>query len=206
MAKVTLDKEMFKALASETRLDVLHALDERRKTTTEIASELELNKATVHEHLKLLTTVGLVKKIDEGRKWIYHELTWDGRKLLHPDQGTIFNVLLGLSILSAGGAGAMLMRAAGVFDSGGNTDTMEVQGLEEGAADADDGASSAAAAEPEAEGESDMAENEAMFADRAPEESLEADADGAGYGWVSLALAFASVILISLAIFLRKRK
>ena len=114
MAKVTLDMETFKALASETRLQVLRALDERRKTLSELAREMELNKATVHEHLQLLTGTGLIKKRDdEGRKWIYYELTWRGQRLLHPEETTSFAVLLGLSIAAAGGGVAVLGRALG---------------------------------------------------------------------------------------------
>ncbi len=101
--------ETFKALASSTRLQVLRALDDRRKTLSELAKELELNKATVHEHLGILLATGLIKKRDdEGRKWIYYELTWQGERLLHPQETTTFAVLLGFSVLAAGGGIAML--------------------------------------------------------------------------------------------------
>ena len=114
MAKITLDAKTFQALASTTRLTVLRALDERRKTLTELARDMALNKATVHEHLQLLTAAGLVKKRDdEGRKWIYYELSWTGEKLLHPQETTTFNVLLGLSVAAAGGGVGMLGRALG---------------------------------------------------------------------------------------------
>ncbi|MCA1810832.1 MAG: winged helix-turn-helix domain-containing protein [Halobacteriales archaeon] len=112
MVRITLDAETFKALASPTRLTVLRSLDERRKTLTEISRDLSLNKATVHEHLQLLTAAELVRKRDdEGRKWIYYELTWRGQKLLHPQETTTFNVLLGLGVAAAGGGMAMLARA-----------------------------------------------------------------------------------------------
>jgi DNA-binding transcriptional ArsR family regulator len=112
VVKITLDAETFRALASATRLQVLRALDTRRKTLTELARDLALNKATVHEHLQLLTSAELVRKRDdEGRKWIYYELTWRGQKLLHPQETTTFNVLLGLSIAAAGGGTVMLGRA-----------------------------------------------------------------------------------------------
>jgi DNA-binding transcriptional ArsR family regulator len=114
MSKVTLDAETFRALASTTRLSVLRALDERRKTLSELARGLELNKATLHEHLQLLSSADLVRKRDdEGRKWIYYELTWRGQRLLHPQETTTFNVLLGLGIAAAGGGVAMLGRALG---------------------------------------------------------------------------------------------
>ncbi len=110
--RITLDAETFRALASTTRLAVLRALDERRKTLSELARDLALNKATVHEHLALLSAAELVKKRDdEGRKWIYYELTWRGQKILHPQETTTFNVLLGLSVLAAGGGAAMLVQS-----------------------------------------------------------------------------------------------
>jgi DNA-binding transcriptional ArsR family regulator len=109
VVRITLDAETFKALASPTRLTVLRALDERRKTLTEISRDLDLNKATVHEHLALLTAAQLVRKRDdEGRKWIYYELTWRGQKLMHPQETTTFSVLLGLGVAAAGGGIGLL--------------------------------------------------------------------------------------------------
>lgn len=89
MDRVTLDREVFKALASDTRLDILKALDERQKTVTELAKELSLNKATVFEHLEKLNQVGLIQKIDDDRKWVYWQLSWKGRRLLHPEKITL---------------------------------------------------------------------------------------------------------------------
>lgn len=110
--RITLDAETFKALASASRLQVLKALDERRKTLSELARDLALNKATVHEHLALLSSADLVKKRDdEGRKWIYYELTWRGQKILHPQETTSFNILLGLSVLAAGGGSLLLVQS-----------------------------------------------------------------------------------------------
>lgn len=143
VAKVTLDRETFKALASETRLSLLRSLDERRKTGSELARDLDLNKATVHEHLQLLENVGLVKKVDEGRKWIYWELSWDGRKLLHPETGATFAVLLSLSVLSAGGVVAMLGRAwdwwswSRTADDGAGSDEPQMEGFYDAAPAAD---------------------------------------------------------------------
>lgn len=113
MTKVTLDMETFRALASTTRLQVLHALDERRKTLSELSREMDLNKATVHEHLQLLLATGLIKKDDEGRKWIYYSLTWQGERLLHPESTTTFAVLLGFAVAAFGGGFAVLGRALG---------------------------------------------------------------------------------------------
>jgi DNA-binding transcriptional ArsR family regulator len=89
--KITLDREVFKALASDTRLDILKALDVRQKTVTELAKELDLNKATVFEHLEKLALVNLIQKQEEDveRKWVYWQLTWTGRRLLHPEKITL---------------------------------------------------------------------------------------------------------------------
>ncbi len=103
MDRITLDREVFKALASDTRLDILKALDERQKTVTELGRELELNKATVFEHLEKLSQVGLVNKLEDERKWVYYQLSWTGRRLLHPDKITIALLLstAGASLVTA---------------------------------------------------------------------------------------------------------
>src|SRR5437867_10701766 len=100
--RVTLDQASFRALASEVRVEVLKKLDERRATVTDLANALELSKPTLLEHLEKLQAADLVKRIDEGRKWIYYELTGKGRKILHPERVTIV-VSLCLSILLAAG-------------------------------------------------------------------------------------------------------
>lgn len=101
MPKITLDAETFKVLASDTRLQLLKALDDRPKTVSELARELDLNKATVHEHLQQLVAGELLKKQDsEGRKWVYYTLSWKGKHLLHPENTTIF-VLLSLGLVGS---------------------------------------------------------------------------------------------------------
>lgn len=103
MTKVVLDSEAFKALASDTRLQILKSLDVRRLTVSELGRLLNLNKATVFEHLKQLTAAELVKKDDEGRKWIYYRLTWKGKNILHPENAQIF-LTLGVAGLGLSGA------------------------------------------------------------------------------------------------------
>jgi len=51
-------------------------------------------KTTVKEHLDKLVEAELVRRVDEGRKWIYYELTEKGRKILHPDNLTRIILLL----------------------------------------------------------------------------------------------------------------
>ena len=48
MTKLTLDMTTFKALASDTRLDILKALDGKRMALKDISKVTNLNKATLH--------------------------------------------------------------------------------------------------------------------------------------------------------------
>lgn len=90
MSKVTLDRETFKALASDTRLDILRSLDGKNMSLKDICTETKLNKATLHEHLVKLNGAGLIKKNErEGHKWVYYKLTWKGECLLHPENTRI---------------------------------------------------------------------------------------------------------------------
>ena len=229
MAKITLDAKTFQALASSTRLTVLRALDERRKTLTELARDMELNKATVHEHLQLLTAAGLVKKRDdEGRKWIYYELTWTGEKLLHPQETTTFNVLLGLSVAAAGGGVGMLGRALGWWfannemaapsesafpTSGADTEASQpqvAQSTRSGSGSAPpEGGSGAGAPAPAETPAHDQAQADALRdqdangakGTTAPTHEHDFFGDG---GWLGLALLLAAIAFTALAVALRR--
>jgi DNA-binding transcriptional ArsR family regulator len=90
MTKITLDRETFKALASDTRLDLLKTLDGKNMGLNEIAKVSNLNKATLHEHLTKLYEAGLIKRTErDGHKWVYYKLTWKGESLLHPENAKI---------------------------------------------------------------------------------------------------------------------
>lgn len=104
MAKVTLKMDDFKALASDSRLDIIKILDGKKMGLKELAKETNLNKMTLHEHLNRLVETGFVKRIQrKGHKWVYYQLTWKGSSLIHPDNTkvvllfstTIFTFLLG---------------------------------------------------------------------------------------------------------------
>ena len=107
---ITLDQESFKALASEVRVDILKKLDERRQTVTDLSGLLNLSKPTLLEHLEKLQAAGLVKRVDEGRKWIYYELSSKGKKLLHPEKVAIVLALSSTVTLAA--IGLFLILAA----------------------------------------------------------------------------------------------
>lgn len=129
--KITLDREVFKALASDTRLDILKALDERQKTVTELAKQLELNKSTVLEHLEKLEVVGLIQKVEQDveRKWVYWQLTWTGRRLLHPEQIKVALLLsTAVGALASAVAALWLWRRSGVAP-GGDADSEAMPGI-----------------------------------------------------------------------------
>jgi len=110
--KITLDQESFKALASDVRVGILKRLDVRRETVTDLSNLLALSKPTLLEHLEKLQAAGLVKRIDEGRKWIYYELSDKGRKILHPERVAITLALASAVVLAFIGV-AYLLFAAG---------------------------------------------------------------------------------------------
>ncbi len=99
-----LDKNVIKALNSQTRIKILKALLDRQKMPTELSAELKLAGSTVVEHLKILQTSGLVLKKNTGRKWVYYELTSSGKSIIKPKAPVQFFVVLflGIAIIFSG--------------------------------------------------------------------------------------------------------
>ena len=90
MTKVSLDIESFKALASETRLDILRTLDGKKMSLNDITKVTNLHKMTLYEHLSKLTDAGFITRIErEGHKWVFYKLSWKGQSLLHPENTKI---------------------------------------------------------------------------------------------------------------------
>jgi DNA-binding transcriptional ArsR family regulator len=96
--KIVMTQDEFRVLASTTRIDIMKLLDESQFTVSDVSRRLEMNKATVHEHLNKLIEVGLVKKEDTNRKWVYYSLTWKGKNLLHPERVRVMVVLATIAI------------------------------------------------------------------------------------------------------------
>jgi DNA-binding transcriptional ArsR family regulator len=80
--EITLDRKVFEALSSETRIRILKHVKNKGMTVTELSKILGTSKSTVSQHLDKLVEAGLVKKSDEGRKWVHYELTEKGKKIL----------------------------------------------------------------------------------------------------------------------------
>ena len=121
MTKVTLDMGTFKALASDTRLDILKTLDGKKMSLKDICAVTKLNKATLHEHLAKLNEVGLVKKKErEGHKWVTYMLTWKGESLLHPENTRIVVMFATTFIALAVGVVQMIWYVKGTVMNFGN--------------------------------------------------------------------------------------
>ncbi|NOY11241.1 MAG: winged helix-turn-helix transcriptional regulator [Archaeoglobi archaeon] len=84
--KISLDREALLLLSSETRVEILKRLSDRRKTLSELSKEVGVSKSSVKEHLERLERAGLIRRVDEGRKWIYYEITPEGLKVVMPEK------------------------------------------------------------------------------------------------------------------------
>lgn len=80
-----ISKDLLKTVTVDTRVDILKALENRPMTASELSRFLDKHVTTVSEHLDLLKFSNLVERVERpGRKWIYYNLTKEGKKLLHP--------------------------------------------------------------------------------------------------------------------------
>ena len=94
--KVELDKKTLFALASDTRLEKLHSLQPMRRTVTQLAESMNIDKAAVFRHLKKMEDGGLVKRF-EDHGFVYYGLSWKARDLLSPNENTKIIILLSAS-------------------------------------------------------------------------------------------------------------
>lgn len=82
--KILIDKETLKAIAVETRLNILKLLTQKEYTLSDLSGMLGLGNSTVKEHLDTLCKAGLIKKEETDRKWKYYSLTFKGKRLVQP--------------------------------------------------------------------------------------------------------------------------
>lgn len=100
MAKISLEIEDIKALASDSRLEILKTLDGKKLNLKDLSKSTSLKKATLHVHLSKLLEAGFIKKRErQGHKWVYYQLTWKGECLLHPENTQIV-VLFSIAFVS----------------------------------------------------------------------------------------------------------
>ncbi len=63
--------DLFKALADEIRLKILHSLFQKEKCVADLMEELDLAQPHVSHHLKVMKTAGLLIARREGHKICY---------------------------------------------------------------------------------------------------------------------------------------
>ncbi|RLE46806.1 MAG: hypothetical protein DRJ31_09645 [Candidatus Methanomethylicota archaeon] len=78
-AKIS-DSELKKL--SSTKIRILKSLENRRKTLSEMSRELEISKSALHQHLNKLCEFEFVRRVEDGHKWVYYELTDKARVFL----------------------------------------------------------------------------------------------------------------------------
>ncbi len=103
-SKITLDRETFKALAADTRVDILKRLSEHKLTLTDLSEKTGMSPSTIKEHLDRLVEVGLIEVIEAGTKWKYYRLTYKGENIVTPQQTNVWIVLGTSALLLAGSA------------------------------------------------------------------------------------------------------
>ncbi len=142
--KVVLDRKSFEALAVDTRIKILKSLKERRKTLSEIAGEQKMSVSGIKEHLETLEKVELIKKIDDGHKWKYYELTRKGSDIVAPKELRVW-ILLSMSVIALAAAMMAIITPQALMMQGTAVSAPEAPAL---AQNADAGAAPMAAAVP----------------------------------------------------------
>ncbi len=71
-----------KPLTNQTRIKILKLLNKRRYNISEISKLLELSKPLVLYHIRILEDAGYVRRVENGHKWVYYELTDVGKAVL----------------------------------------------------------------------------------------------------------------------------
>jgi predicted transcriptional regulator len=117
MDEIRIGKEEFKALSSDTRIEIIKLLNERNYTLSEISAKLNMSSPTIKQHLETLVHSDLIEQKDEGRKWKYYCLTRKGKKMVEPESETKVMILLGATIIGVI-AIAYIIMSSGMFASG----------------------------------------------------------------------------------------
>ncbi|MBI5392917.1 winged helix-turn-helix transcriptional regulator [Candidatus Woesearchaeota archaeon] len=105
--KIILDKNTFKALAVDTRINILKLLAGKQYTLTDLADLLKMQPSSIKEHLQVLVDANLVQQLDEGRKWKYYKLTWKGKKVVAPTEIKVYLAFVA-SLVAVVGSGILL--------------------------------------------------------------------------------------------------
>lgn len=66
-----IDIDVLKALADETRLDILRLLDNREMNVNEIASHCTVSRPTISHHLQIMKRARILTSRKEGKEIYY---------------------------------------------------------------------------------------------------------------------------------------
>jgi DNA-binding transcriptional ArsR family regulator len=108
--KITLDRETFKALAADTRIEMLKALHEHKLTLTDLSERLEMSPSTIKEHLDRLLDAGLIVADNRGMKWKYYRLTSKGENIVTPVETRVWILLATSTIMFLAGGGVSVFK------------------------------------------------------------------------------------------------
>ena len=120
------DKRTIKALAADTRIDILKSLQKRRKMPSELAREFNLAPSTITEHLKILESIRLVERKHTGHKWIYYQLTERGSGVLSPRYPVNIILTLGIGLMFLAGGLSYYLIDSPTFGAGYSAMSKEV--------------------------------------------------------------------------------
>jgi len=98
--KVEIDRKALFALASDSRMEILKELQPSRRTVTQLAEALDIDKGAVHRHLKKLEEGGLVTRY-EDHGFVYYGLSWKARDIISPGENTRIIITFALSAVMA---------------------------------------------------------------------------------------------------------
>jgi len=102
--KILIDRETLKAIAVDTRINILKILSKKSYTLSDISDMLGLGASTVKEHLDTLLEAKLVKKEETDRKWKYYSLTFKGRRFIEPKEVKVLFAFITTLIAAIGTA------------------------------------------------------------------------------------------------------
>ena len=80
--QIELEAKLFKGFADKSRLFILEALSEGKKSVTEIVKETGLSQPNTSAHLTCLFECGLIRKEKRGREVFYEVSTKEVSKII----------------------------------------------------------------------------------------------------------------------------
>jgi DNA-binding transcriptional ArsR family regulator len=113
--KMLIDKETLKAIAVDTRLNILKLLAKKKYTLSELAQALGLGSSTILEHMEHLLGAELVEKEQTDRKWKFYSITLKGRRFVEPREIKVL-FMFALSTVGAIAAAVWFAMKASVIE------------------------------------------------------------------------------------------